>query len=149
MPIRESEKARYPKDWPAISRRIRDRENQRCKWCGAPNGEVIVRYDGTQAWAVVPNRLDAVEWAELRQDIAIEATWWAEDGQVLGLRPKPHQISKPVRVVLTVAHLDHTPENCADDNLAALCQRCHNRYDLPNRRQGMKDRAGVLALELP
>ena len=33
------------------------------------------------------------------------------------------------RVVLTVAHLDHQPENCADDNLKAMCQRCHLRYD--------------------
>jgi hypothetical protein len=32
-------------------------------------------------------------------------------------------------IVLTVAHLDHTPENCADDNLKAMCQRCHLRYD--------------------
>jgi len=37
------------------------------------------------------------------------------------------------RVVLTVAHLDHTPENCADDNLKAMCQRCHNRYDAEHR----------------
>lgn len=33
------------------------------------------------------------------------------------------------RVILTVAHLDHTPENCADDNLRAFCQACHLRYD--------------------
>lgn len=32
-------------------------------------------------------------------------------------------------VVLTIAHLDHTPENCADDNLRAWCQRCHLTYD--------------------
>ncbi len=32
-------------------------------------------------------------------------------------------------IVLTVAHLDHTPENCADENLRAMCQRCHLRYD--------------------
>ena len=34
-----------------------------------------------------------------------------------------------VRIVLTVAHLDHTTTNNADDNLASLCQRCHLRYD--------------------
>jgi hypothetical protein len=39
--------------------------------------------------------------------------------------------------VLTVAHLDHTPENCADENLKALCQRCHNTYDMPMRRAGI------------
>jgi len=32
-------------------------------------------------------------------------------------------------VVLTIAHLDHTPENNADDNLRAWCQRCHLTYD--------------------
>ena len=32
-------------------------------------------------------------------------------------------------VVLTVAHLDHTPENCADENLKAMCQGCHLHYD--------------------
>lgn len=33
------------------------------------------------------------------------------------------------RVVLTIAHLDHNPKNNDDDNLAALCQRCHLAYD--------------------
>ncbi|ADD40066.1 hypothetical protein [Stackebrandtia nassauensis] len=33
------------------------------------------------------------------------------------------------KVVLTVAHLDRTPEHCDDDNLAAMCQRCHLAYD--------------------
>jgi hypothetical protein len=26
---------RYPVNWPAISRRIRERDGQRCRWCGA------------------------------------------------------------------------------------------------------------------
>lgn len=47
---------------------------------------------------------------------------------------KRHPITGSV-VVLTVAHLDHQPEHCADDNLRALCQRCHNRYDQPHRRK--------------
>lgn len=33
------------------------------------------------------------------------------------------------RVVLTVAHLDHNPDNCAPGNLRAWCQRCHLTYD--------------------
>ncbi len=33
------------------------------------------------------------------------------------------------RVVLTVAHLNHQPEDCRDENLKAMCQRCHLRYD--------------------
>lgn len=37
------------------------------------------------------------------------------------------------RVVLAIAHLDHTPEHNSPDNLRALCQRCHNRYDAKHR----------------
>lgn len=33
------------------------------------------------------------------------------------------------RIVLTVAHLDHQPENCDPVNLRAWCQRCHLAYD--------------------
>jgi hypothetical protein len=33
------------------------------------------------------------------------------------------------RIVLTVGHLDHVPENCQDENLRAWCQRCHLTYD--------------------
>jgi len=42
---------------------------------------------------------------------------------------------KLARIVLTIAHLDHTPENCDPSNLRALCQRCHNRYDAEHRKQ--------------
>ena len=34
-----------------------------------------------------------------------------------------------VKVVLTIAHMDNIPEHCDMDNLKALCQRCHLRYD--------------------
>jgi len=40
-----------------------------------------------------------------------------------------------VRIVLTVAHLDHTPENCDYQNLKALCQKCHNNYDSKHRKE--------------
>jgi hypothetical protein len=46
--------------------------------------------------------------------------------------------------VLTVAHLDHQPEHCGDDNLKAMCQRCHNRLDAPMRRRGIKERSRAL-----
>ena len=39
------------------------------------------------------------------------------------------------RVVLTVAHLDHFPPHCEDDNLLDSCQRCHNLYDAEHRAQ--------------
>jgi hypothetical protein len=39
------------------------------------------------------------------------------------------------KVVLTVAHLDHTPENCHPNNLKAMCQRCHLAYDAQHHAQ--------------
>lgn len=46
---------------------------------------------------------------------------------------KPHPITGSI-VVLTTAHLDHTPEHCDDDNLAAMCQKCHLTYDALHHR---------------
>ncbi len=42
-------------------------------------------------------------------------------------------------VVLTVAHLDHTPENCEPENLRAFCQGCHNRYDAEHRAETRRE----------
>jgi 5-methylcytosine-specific restriction endonuclease McrA len=38
-------------------------------------------------------------------------------------------------VILTTAHLDHDTRNNARENLRALCQRCHNRYDRLHRNE--------------
>ena len=67
---------------------------------------------------------------------------------------EPHPVTGS-EVVLTVAHLDHRPENSSFFNLAALCQRCHNLYDGPKRLAGRRYRqrlgqlaAGQLPLQL-
>ena len=45
------------------------------------------------------------------------------------------------KVVLTTAHVfDEAPEAASLLNLAALCQRCHNRHDAPGRRERMRRR---------
>lgn len=58
-------------------------------------------------------------------------------------------VSHPKRWVLTVAHLDHCPENCDRSNLRALCAPCHCRYDLSQmaRKKRLKaERDGQLTL---
>lgn len=45
------------------------------------------------------------------------------------------------RVVLTIAHLDHHPENSDPENLRAWCQRCHNTYDAPHRARTRRERS--------
>lgn len=132
MPIRDENKARYPKDWKAISLRIRERAGQKCEKCQAPNGGLISRgkaKDGTHVWR---------NW----DFSAVENSRSAEDGsEVPNTCEDLMDFGAVVRVVLTVAHLDHQPENCADDNLKAWCQRCHNIYDMPMRKAGIASRA--------
>jgi len=41
---------------------------------------------------------------------------------------EPHPITGSI-VVLTVAHLKPPKSDCSDENLVALCQRCHLNYD--------------------
>jgi len=147
MPIRQENKARYPSDWKAISKSKREAAGNRCEQCRAPNGEWICRgtgpYDGQYM-------------------LSEGHTFDADTGKFLGMSRGSEFIGKPlVKVVLTVAHLDHQPENCAPENLRAWCQRCHNRYDMPMRKAGIKRRAKeamaigvllsvvVLALSLP
>lgn len=128
MPIRPENAARYPADWPAISLRIRQRDNWCCKWCGVDNGTLGGRGpDGVFHRAhATEEALYGLRWPKEGEE------WWCGT---------PRRWLRIVRIVLTVAHLDHTPENCADDNLVALCQRCHNVYDMPHRRAGIFERA--------
>jgi len=43
--------------------------------------------------------------------------------------------SPAIKIILTVAHLDHDPENWEvnSERLKALCQRCHLNYDRQNK----------------
>lgn len=47
---------------------------------------------------------------------------------------------REARIVLTVAHLNHTPEDCRPENLRALCQKCHNIYDAEHRKETRKEK---------
>lgn len=53
--------------------------------------------------------------------------------------------------VLTVAHLNHIPSDCSDENLRALCTVCHLRHDnrfRALRRRLKRERLGQLTLNL-
>jgi hypothetical protein len=60
-------------------------------------------------------------------------------------------LNHPRRWMLTVAHLDHKPQNCDRSNLQALCSPCHCRYDLsqmPRKIALKRERQGQLVLPL-
>ena len=65
-------------------------------------------------------------WKEIRQKVLERAGNCCE---FCGIPNHYFRQDKGTRVVLTIAHLDHTPENCDMDNLRALCQKCHLNYD--------------------
>ncbi len=56
------------------------------------------------------------------------------------------------RIVLTVAHIDHDKKNNSFNNLAALCQRCHLKHDLPhhirNRKYGRNHKNNQYKLKI-
>lgn len=70
---------------------------------------------------------------------------WAQGDVVVGRRGE-------YQIVLTVAHLDHQPENCDRANLRAMCQPCHLRYDAARHAATAKatrlarERAGMQSL---
>ena len=97
MPIRPEEKVKYPKNWAAISDRIRfERAEGRCEF---------LTDDGERCTAQHGHR---------------------------------HPFTGAI-VCLTVAHLNHDPADCSEENLRAGCQLHHNRWDaayrLKNRRR--------------
>lgn len=117
MPIKPENRARYPKDWPEVRARALERAGHACEFCGVPN-----------------------YWRGFRHsDGSFLPTGWNERRALCC--PLHCFVPRAVRVfeiVLTIAHLDHTPENCADDNLRALCQRCHLNYDNAHHMQNAR-----------
>ncbi|MCS4503871.1 hypothetical protein NYO91_07245 [Arhodomonas aquaeolei] len=104
MPIKPENKHRYPDNWDEVRAAILERAGDCCEWCRVANHSYRNEYDGVTT------------------DPMLADSWSLVDGL------------KVSRIVLTIAHVhDADPAACDDANLAALCQRCHNRHDAPMR----------------
>lgn len=154
MPVKPENAHRYPPDWPQVSLAVRERAGWRCqhpgcravqyavgRWVIVTGRKLVPRF-GTPVeleWLWMPlagngpcdaagqgrSWPDMLRWTykEARQ-FAAELDWSnGEEG------------AKPIVIVLTVAHLNHTPEDCRPENLAALCQRHHLAYDAQHHRK--------------
>lgn len=80
------DRKRYPKNWQAIARQIKDEADWKCEFCHK----------------------------QCR---------------------RPGESFDTHKRTLTVAHLNHTPEDCRRENLKALCAPCHLRYDAKHHAQ--------------
>ena len=120
--------SKYPANWKTeIRPRILAREGHKCKFCGAPDRTYIVR---------------------LKEDPARYFVWeyspevWEE--RHIGLED-----AKLTLVILTIAHLDWDVDNNDDNNLAALCQRCHLLHDIKCHTANRKYNKNPLLFQLP
>lgn len=68
-------------------------------------------------------------WKEIRQRILARAGHKCELCGIENYAQRINRQGASIKVVLTIAHLNHTPEDCSDDNLRAWCQKCHLAYD--------------------
>jgi 5-methylcytosine-specific restriction endonuclease McrA len=146
MPIRPDLKPLYPKNWSEIRAKILERANHRCERCKVANYRVGFWIDGQ--W----NDNTLYDEQGNYPKTYAEAAKQREMGNRLSEYQHPNR--KLVVVVLTIAHIhDPNPANCADENLEALCQACHNRLDASMRaknasatRVGKRVRAGQATL---
>jgi hypothetical protein len=111
MPIDYS---KYPPNWKSeIRPAILKRADNECVCCGLINRQTVysVKVFGRRVW--ISNLGDALRLANVDRLYGNE------------------KYIKSVKVVLTVAHLDHdeTNQNISLDRLKAMCQQCHLKYD--------------------
>lgn len=92
-------------------------------------------------------KLYPANWKEISKRIRERAGNKCEFCGAVNGEPHPVTGSK---VVLTVAHLDHNPQNNDEGNLRALCQRCHLTYDAKhhakNASRTRDEKNGILRL---
>lgn len=123
MPIRKELREFYSGPaWREIRARILTRARHRCEFCHAPDRLVVERGPGG-VWRLA----------------GTNSLWRDVSGNFTTSDPLPER-RRRVKIILTVAHLNHTPGDDREDNLAALCQYCHLRYDLEHHRRTRQTR---------
>lgn len=126
MPIKPENKSRYPPNWKEITAAIRKRADDKCEFCGAENGAIGYRDTEGKFYGseVIINLME-----DKGYDIFFHELSNVADAERF----------TPIKIVLTVAHMDHIPENCEASNLKALCQKCHNNYDKDHRKKTRRE----------
>lgn len=121
----------YPKDWKALSKRIRvERAKGRCECKGCCG---IRHYDQSEH-GVVDRRCEAQfggfkVWDKATGEYRLFEN---EERLISFLTLYDENDYKVVKIVLTVAHLCKCRPKCGnEEHLLALCAACHLRLDMP------------------
>lgn len=133
MPIKPENRTRYPADWQQIRERVLERARWRCEHPGCRARHRQLGYWREGEWVTLPRSLRE---AGVNAPTTID---YPGGGQL-----------KIIMIVLTIAHLDHTPEHCEPENLRAWCQRHHLAYDARHHAQTAYEtrRAGKVIRDL-
>jgi hypothetical protein len=118
VPIRADLRHYYGRDWRIVVRpRILARAENRCEQCGVPNHTKVKRIRGF--WLE-----EGASWAfgAFRRWRTPAGGDWHKEGDPAGR-------VRVVRIVLTIAHLNHKAGDDRDENLRAWCQWCHLHHD--------------------
>lgn len=120
--------SKYPKDWKEIRAGILERSGHCCEKCGVSNGQLGYRaIDGKFfPWSYIEDCLEN-NGRDLFDDVLSNCF------------DKKGNPTKAIKIVLTIAHLDHDLKNNDPSNLKALCQRCHNLHDIDYRAKNRKE----------
>lgn len=125
---------KYPPNWKTeIRPRILERAKHRCEFCNVPNYKMIIRGNWNGVYC----------YQDEDGNIYNESNSEHIGSDYLG---EVHPTNRLIKVVLTIAHLDHDITNNEDSNLKALCQKCHNNLDIGFRKNNRKKNKGVLNL---
>jgi len=129
MPIRPELRKFYRREWRTVIRpRILARAHNRCEKCGKPNGLLVWVYRSDSCGQY---------WTPHLRPVSKQVWFYCglrTEGNFV-LRPEYFHLARRIRVVLTVAHLDHDPANNRDENLKALCQWCHLDHDRAHHKE--------------
>jgi hypothetical protein len=120
MPIRPELRHFYRgTEYEETRARMLKRARNKCELCRVPNRELAERGPGG-VWRL--------------KTCAPGTAWRNAKGNATTFEPIS-TARRIVRIVLTVAHLNHVAGDDRDDNLLALCQWCHLNYDKLHHRE--------------
>lgn len=75
-------------------------------------------------------------WKEIAMKVKEDAGWKCQNCGVQCRKPGERFTTH--KLTLTVAHLNHVPEDVRPENLRALCAPCHLRYDAKHHAETRK-----------
>lgn len=131
---------KYPPNWKTeIVPRILKRANNKCEKCGLINKQDVWR---GKIYCRIQNEKGIDKYG-------YKTFWFASKSDFIRSKKYLSEIRK-VRVVLTIAHLDHDETNweVKDNRLMAMCQMCHLTYDVKEKYRRMLEKSRQKKLDL-